>query len=375
MSRIYLSPPDVRPLERELVVAAIDSNWVAPIGPDLNAFEHDVATVTGVATAVGLSSGTAALHLALLQLGVGHGDYVFVSSFTFAATANAVTYVGATPVFIDSEATTWGMSPELVKEELMERSRTGTLPKAAIIVDLYGQCADYDRLLPLFNYYNIAVIEDAAEALGATYRGKPAGSFGDFGVISFNGNKIITCGGGGMLLCHNDDQAARVRHLATQAREPFPHYEHLEIGYNYRLSNILAAFGRGQLTNLPERITRRQKINDRYRRELSTVTDLSFMPIADFGEPNWWLTCVTIDTDVLRKSPEDLRCHLETYDIESRPVWKPMHLQPVFADSPSRIDGTSEDIFAKGLCFPSGSGMTDGQLDEVIAHTLDFLLQ
>jgi len=241
MGRIYLSPPDVRQLERELVNAALDSNWVAPVGPDLDAFEREVAIATGVHAAVGLTSGTAALHLAMLELGITTGHSVFVSTFTFAATANAVAYVGATPVFIDCDALTWNMSPDLVAEELGRRARHGTLPKAAIVVDLYGQCADYDRLLPLFAEYGIPVVEDAAEALGATYRGQRAGSFGICGVMSFNGNKIITCSGGGMLLCHDQTLASRARHLATQARGPYPYYEHNEIGYNYRLSNILAA--------------------------------------------------------------------------------------------------------------------------------------
>lgn len=370
MTRIFLSPPDVRPLERAMVDAAIVSNWVAPVGPDLDEFERAGATAGGVQYAVGLSSGTAALHLALKELGVGAGDSVLCSTFTFIATANAATYVGATPVFIDSDVDTWTMSVSLVADELAQRARTGNLPKAAVIVDLYGQCADYDELLPLFATYGVPVIEDAAEALGSTYRGRPAGSFGTCGVLSFNGNKIITTSGGGMLLCDDRRLADRVRYLATQAREPFAHYEHVEVGYNYRLSNVLAAFGRGQLAALPERISRRRAINERYRQQLGAVPGVGFMPIAQYGESNCWLSCVLLDVSITGIDPESLRLQLEAADIESRPTWKPMHLQPVYRDAPACIDGTSEQLFRRGLCLPSGSGMTDAQQDFVIDRTL-----
>jgi dTDP-4-amino-4,6-dideoxygalactose transaminase len=370
MSRIYLSAPDIRGDERAMVDAAITSNWVAPIGPDLDAFEHEIAAVTGVLRAVGLSSGTAALHLALLELGIGAGDIVLVSTHTFVASANSVAYTGATPVFVDSDATTWQLSPDLVEEELEQRAVLGTLPKAAIVVDLYGQCADYARLIPLFDRYGVAVIEDAAESLGASYRKNRAGSFGSCGVVSFNGNKIITTSGGGMLLCHDDELAARARHLSTQGREDAPHYEHAEVGFNYRLSNVLAALGRAQLATLPDRIERRRQINQRYRATLSELPGLDFMPVAPYGEPNWWLTCITVEPDAAGYSTTDLRIALEAADIEARPTWKPMHLQPLFADAPARVDGTSQRLFETGLCLPSGSGMTDDELDRVIAELL-----
>jgi dTDP-4-amino-4,6-dideoxygalactose transaminase len=371
MSRIYLSPPDVRHLEREFLLAAMDSGWAAPAGPDLAAFERETAQVCCVTQAVALSSGTSALHLALHQLGVSSGDSVLVSTFTFAASGNAVKYVGADPVFVDSDAATWNLSPDLVAEELTTGARTGSLPKAAVIVDLYGQCADYDRLRPLLAEYGIPVIEDAAEALGATYRGRPAGSLGDVGVLSFNGNKVITTSGGGMLLCDDERFARRIRHLATQARAPAPHYEHVEVGFNYRLSNLLAAFGRGQLATLDDRIARRRQINECYRAGLAGIAGVEFMPIAPYGEPNWWLTCVTIDPKVAGFSAEALRLHLEAANIEARSTWKPMHLQPVFADAPARVDGTAERLFRNGLCLPSGSAMTAGQLERVVERVLE----
>lgn len=373
MSRIYLSAPDVRGPERAMVDAAIASNWIAPVGPDLDAFEAEVATVAGRTHGVGLSSGTAALHLALQAIGVGRDDTVLISTLTFAAPANAAAYLGATPVFVDSDRSTWQLSPELLDEELTARAADGHLPKAAVVVDVYGQCADYDRLLPVLERFGVPLVEDAAESLGATYRGSPAGSFGVFSALSFNGNKIVTTSGGGMLLCDDEQSARRVRYLATQAREPLPHYEHKEIGYNYRLSNLLAAFGRGQLTTLPQRIERRRAINARYRDALRDAPGISFMPVADYGKPNFWLTCITVDPVTAGTDRERLRQHLEAAEIESRPTWKPMHLQPVFADAPRRVDGTSEDLFEYGLCLPSGSGMDDPQLERVIDALRDGL--
>jgi dTDP-4-amino-4,6-dideoxygalactose transaminase len=343
--RIYLSPPDVRGLERKLIIEAIDSNWVAPVGPDLDAFEREVASLAGVRYGVGLTSGTAALHLALAAVGVGSGDEVLVSTLTFAAPANAVRYMGASPIFVDADPDTWCLSPQLVEDELASRATLGTLPKAAIVVDLYGQCADYERLTPLFAQFDIPVVEDAAEALGASYRGSPAGSFGS----------IV---------------ASRARYLATQARQPVAHYEHTEIGYNYRLSNLLAAFGRGQIATLAERIERRRHINQTYREALGAVPGIEFMPIATYGIPNYWLTCITLDHHRTGVSSEDLRLRLEEVDIESRPVWKPMHLQPAFASAPTRTDGTSDRLYASGLCLPSGSGMTDQQIERVVGELL-----
>jgi dTDP-4-amino-4,6-dideoxygalactose transaminase len=366
MSRINLSPPDVRELERTRILEAIDSNWIAPVGPDLDGFETEVSVATGVREAVGVSSGTAALHLALLALGVSAGDDVLVSTFTFAAPANAVRYVGAQPVFVDADADTWTLSPQLVEEELSQRARENRLPKAAIPVDLYGQCANYQQLLPLFERYEIPVIEDAAEALGATAHGELAGSFGRCSAMSFNGNKIITTSGGGMFLSNDPGLAERVRYLANQAREPVSHYEHVEVGYNYRLSNLLAAFGRGQLATLPDRIARRRAINATYKQALSSVPGIELMPVAPYGDPNFWLTCILLDPEASGTHPEALRKELESDDIETRRLWKPMHLQPVFAECQRRVDGTSDRLFDQGLCLPSGSGMTDEELAKVI---------
>lgn len=366
MTRIWLSPPDVTGDDRARLVAAVDGGWIAPVGPDLDAFECEIAVTCGRGHALGLSSGTAALHLALIELGVSTGDEVLVSTFTFAATANAVRYVGATPVFIDAEAATWQMSPDLLAEELATRRQTGRkLPAAAIVVDLYGQCADYDRIVPLLSEHGIPMIEDAAEALGAVYRGRPAGSFGVAAIVSFNGNKIITTSGGGMLVTDDEHLARRCRHLSTQAREPAPHYEHVEVGYNYRLSNLLAAFGRGQLADLERRVARRREINQRYRAALTDLPGVAFMPEADYGTSTCWLTCITVDPD-LTGTPDVIRMHLENHDIESRPTWKPMHLQPVFVDAPARVDGTSERLFATGLCLPSGSSLSDAEQDRVL---------
>ena len=372
MSRIYLSPPDVREAERRLLIEALDSNWVAPVGPDLTAFEEEAARVAGRAHGVALSSGTAALHLALLELRVGAGDDVIVSTFTFAASVNAIRYVGAQPVFVDSARSSWNLSPDLLTEELEAREREGrALPAAVIAVDLYGQCADYDRLVPLCADRGIVLIEDAAEAIGATSGGRSAGSFGEVGVLSFNGNKLITSGGGGMLVCDRPELAQRARYLATQARQDAPHYEHTEVGYNYRLSNLLAAVGRGQLTTLGERIARRREIREHYREALAARPGIAFAPTDDEG--NAWLTCITVDPEQAGIDREGVRLHLEAQDIESRPLWKPMHLQPVFRHCSARVDATSEHLFAVGLCLPSGSAMSPDDQDRVIAALHDAL--
>jgi dTDP-4-amino-4,6-dideoxygalactose transaminase len=365
MSRIYLSPPDVGPEERRMLLEAFDSNWIAPLGPDVDAFEAELAERVGVGHAVALSSGTAGLHLSLLMLGVGPGDEVLVPSFTFVATANAVCYLGAEPVFVDSSASTWNIDPDLVAAELAVRARQGRLPRALVTVDLYGQSADYDALLATAAAYDVPVIEDAAEALGATYRGRAAGSFGAAAVFSFNGNKIITTSGGGMLVTDSASFADRARHLATQAREPFPHYEHTTLGFNYRLSNLLAALGRAQLHGLDSRIDRRRRINEHYRRRLEGVPGIEFMPRADYGEPNHWLTCVTVDPEQFGSDRETIRLALEAADIESRPTWKPLHLQPLF--SGQRVVGgpVCADVFRRGLCLPSGSALTDDELARI----------
>lgn len=363
---IYLSPPCMSGRERALLLEAFDSNWIAPVGPDLAAFEAEVAHRVGVRHAVALASGTAGLHLALVALGVGPGDLVLVPSFTFAATANAVHYAGATPVFVDSSADTWNVDPALVEETLQKYSRSGTPVRALVTVDLYGQCCDYDELHAICDHFGVQLVEDAAEALGATYRGRQAGGFGDAAIISFNGNKIITTGGGGMLLTDDERLADRVRHLATQAREPVAHYEHREIGYNYRLSNLLAAIGRGQLASLDSHLAARRRIRDAYREAFRDVPGVDLMPEAGFGTGNCWLTCVTIDPDRFGSDAEDVRRQLELCGIESRPTWKPLHLQPVFADVPMVGGDVCTAVFRQGLCLPSGSALTPEQQGRVI---------
>ncbi|MDQ1431470.1 MAG: hypothetical protein QOF40_2072, partial [Actinomycetota bacterium] len=352
---------------------AFDSNWIAPLGPHVDAFEREFADFVGMRSAAALSSGTAALHLALLLLDVGPGDDVLVPSLTFVASANAVTYVGARPVFVDSERASWNLDPGLVEEELAARAQAGRPQPAALLgVDLYGQCADWDPILESCARYGVPVIEDAAEALGATYRERPAGSFGALGVFSFNGNKIITTSGGGMLVADDPALVERARHLSTQARDPAPHYEHSEIGFNYRMSNLLAALGRGQLEGLPAKVARRRAVNARYRDAFADVAGIGFLPNASFGEPTNWLTVITVDEAELGASPTRLREHLESLDIEARPAWKPMHLQPVFAGCEMRGGAVAEEIFRTGLCLPSGS-MTETDVDRVAGAILDVL--
>jgi dTDP-4-amino-4,6-dideoxygalactose transaminase len=366
MSRIYLSPPEVGDEERRMLLEAFDSNWIAPVGPDIDAFEAELAERVGVEHAVALSSGTAALHLGLLLLGVGTGDDVLVPSFTFVASAAAVIYLGANPVLVDCSPSTWNIDPDLVAAELETRSRQGRLPAAVVTVDLYGQSADYDLLIKVCDAYGVPLIEDAAEALGATYRGRPAGSFGRAGVFSFNGNKIITTSGGGMLVSDSAELIDHARFLATQARDPFPHYEHSVIGYNYRLSNLLAALGRAQLRGLDSRIERRRTINASYRSALEGLPGIQLMPVAEYGEPNWWLTCILVDPDQFGADREQIRLALESVDVESRPTWKPLHLQPVFADTPVIGGQVCADIFEHGLCLPTGSALSDSELELVV---------
>lgn len=367
MERIYLSPPDVGERERKLLLEAFDSNWIAPLGPHVDAFEQEVAARVGVAAAAALSSGTAGLHLALRLLGVSAGDEVLTSDLTFAATANAITYVGARPVFIDCDPATWQLDPDLLAAELAQRAARGRRPAAIVVVDLYGQCADYDRILALAAAHDVPVVEDAAEALGATCRGRAAGSFGALGVFSFNGNKILTTSGGGMLVSDDARLVERARFLAAQARDPAPHYEHSTIGHNYRLSNLLAAVGRGQLADLDAKVAARRRVNARYRAGLGDVAGLAFMPEAAYGRANCWLTCITLDPTVAVATPAAVREHLAGLDIEARPLWKPMHLQPVFAGAPVVGGGVAADLFARGLCLPSGSSLTPAQQDRVIA--------
>jgi dTDP-4-amino-4,6-dideoxygalactose transaminase len=364
--RIYLSPPDVGPLERQMLLDAFDSGWIAPAGPDLDRFEAMLAERAGTDHCVALSSGTAAIHLALLHHGVGPGDEVVVSTFTFAATANAVMYTGAKPIFVDSALKTWNMDPELLRALLARKAIQNRLPKAVLVVDLYGHCASYDEIVPICAEYGVPLIEDAAEALGGSFNGQKAGSFGEAGILSFNGNKIITTSGGGALCSNNKALIDRARYLSTQARQPFPHYEHTDIGYNYRLSNLLAAMGCAQLDGLPTKIGRRHEIRNAYQTQFKDHPGVTFNPIADGHTSNAWLTCMVLDSKETPATPEAVRLALEAENIESRPLWKPMHLQPVFKNCEAELNGVSDSLFAQGLCLPSGSGMTDQSLNNVL---------
>ncbi len=363
--RIFLSPPDVGQLEQEFVAEAFRTNWIAPIGPHVDAFEKEFATLVGATHAVALSSGTAGIHLALRLLGVGPGDEVFCSSLTFIASASPILYQGATPVFLDSDEATWNLDPNVLADALKERAAAGRLPKALVAVDLYGQCADLDPISELCNRHGVALVEDAAEALGATYKGRHAGSYGQCGIFSFNGNKIITTSGGGMLVTEDGAFAQKARFLATQARDPAPHYEHSTVGYNYRLSNVLAGIGRGQIRSLERRVERRRANFDYYKKHLGHLPYLHFMPEAPFGRATRWLTCFTLDANSPR-TPEQLRVALEKENIESRPVWKPLHLQPALRQYPMYGGSVSERLFTHGLCVPSGSNLTDADLERVV---------
>jgi pyridoxal phosphate-dependent aminotransferase EpsN len=352
--------------EQQLVAEAFASNWIAPLGPFVARFEEEFAERVGVGHALALSSGTAGLHLALMEAGVGAGDEVLVSTFTFAATVNPILYLGASPVFIDSEPVSWNMDPELLREALETRAAAGRLPKAVVIVHLYGQSADLDPIVALCRRHGVTLIEDAAEALGATYHGRSPGSFGRSAVFSFNGNKIITTSGGGMLVSDDGDLIRHARKLATQARDPAPHYEHSEIGYNYRLSNLLAAVGVAQLEVLEDRVQTRRRNFDFYRAALADLPGIEFMPEAPWGRHTRWLTCITVDPAAFGADREAVRLTLESRGIEARPLWKPMHLQPAYARYETVGGGLSEALFARGLCLPSGSSLTGEELDRVV---------
>lgn len=363
--RLFLSPPHMSGIELDFIKEAYDSNWIAPLGPMVDAFESEFAQAIGAKYALALSSGTAAIHLALILAGVKQGDEVLVSTLTFSASANPIVYQGGKPVFIDSEKESWNIDPELVCDTIIKKVQKGKKPKAVVVVDLYGQPANLGPILYICQQYEIPVIEDAAEALGATYDGKSVGTFGLFGVFSFNGNKIITTSGGGMLVSERKDLIDHARKLSTQARDPAPHYEHSEIGYNYRMSNVLAAIGRGQLRVLKERIEKRRYIFEKYKELLEEVPGISFQPEAPWGRSNRWLTCILVDEKEFGATREDVRLALEAENIEARPIWKPMHKQPVFKDC-ERVGGTvAEEIFRKGLCLPSGSAMTDKDIELV----------
>ena len=371
MTRIHLSKADLSEVEEQYVLEALRSGWVAPAGPDLDAFEVETAARTGSAHSLALASGTSALHLGLLGLGVGPGSVVVLPSLTFAASANAVVYTGAEPVFVDSDRKDGNVNASLLIDAVDQLLAEGVNVAAVMSVDLFGRCADYKKILPSLSKRNIPLIEDAAEALGASYQGRPAGSFGAVSVLSFNGNKIMTTSGGGMLLSHQAPLIARARYLATQARQPGGHYEHTEIGFNYRLSNILAALGRAQLTRLPGMIARRREIRARYVDALAGVPGVRFLgrddPDRDDAEDNCWLTCIELDPRLTRATPESVISTLEMHDIEARRVWKPLHLQPVFAQHRAFVDGEAERHFDRGVMLPSGSALTAAEINDVIA--------
>lgn len=374
MEAILLSPPDVGGLEQDYVLSALKSGWVAPAGPDLQAFELEVAERVGVPYAVGLSSGTAALHLVLVSWGIGPGDVVPVSTLTFAATVNAIRYVGAEPHFVDSDPVTGNMSPTLLREALVGLRAEGRQVRVVVPVDLLGKCADYDAIQAVADEFDLRVLSDAAESFGAALGGRPAGSFGDAAVLSFNGNKIMTTSGGGMLLTRDGDLAAHVRKLSTQAREPVVHYEHTEIGYNYRLSNILAALGRAQLARLDDMIARRRHWRSKYRELFATQPGASILGGPDDSDSNCWLTAVVVDPSTSSWTVAELAAAMTAAQIETRPVWKPMHLQPVSAGLHGTLDGTAERLFATGLTLPSGSGMSDSEfarVESVLASVVD----
>lgn len=352
--------------ERSLLLEAFDSNWLAPLGPQVDAFERELAALASVREAAALSSGTAALHLALVLLGVGSGDEVVVSDLGFAASVNVVRYVGATPVLVDADPDTWTMDPALLAEALSDRARRGRLPKAVIVVDLYGQCADYERIHATCARYDVPIVQDAAEAVGARYKNRPAGSQGHLGVYSFNGNKILTTSGGGALLSDRVEWIAGARHLASQARDPAPHYEHSKVGYNYRLSNLLAAVGRGQLLVLADRVRARRANFEYYQSVLGARLGWSFMPEAPYGQATRWLSAALIEPEG-GVDRETIRLALEAQEIEARPVWKPMHLQPVFAGCTVYGGAVGRRLFETGLCLPSGSNLTERDRERIVA--------
>lgn len=373
VERVLLSPPDVGAREEELVVQAIRSGWIAPLGPMVDEFEARMAERCGRAHAVALSSGTAALHLGLLELGARPGTVVVVPTMTFAATANAVVYTGAEPVFVDCDRSTGNLDPVLLEHALKTLERDGARVAAVVPVDLLGRCAPYMELLPICERFGVPVLADAAEALGSTYDGRPAGSFGAVSALSFNGNKIMTTSGGGMLLTDDAAVAQRARYLSTQARQPAVHYEHTEIGYNYRLSNVLAALGLAQLERLDGMIARRRALRERYASILSDLPGVSIFQRPGDEEDNCWLTTVVVDPDEAGWSRDELSRALDAAGIESRPLWKPMHLQPVFAGTRSVVDEGAERLFATGLTLPSGSALAAGQIDRVLDTIASFL--
>jgi len=361
--KIWLSSPHLTGEEQKYVKEAFDTNWVAPLGPNVNGLEEDICTYTGAKACSALSSGTAAIHLALILLGIEENDEVLCSTFTFSATVNPIRYQKAIPIFVDSERDTWNMSPELLEEAIKDRMTNHKKPKAILLVHLYGMPSKMKEIIEIANKYEIPIIEDAAEAIGATYNGKAMGTFGEIGVFSFNGNKIITTSGGGALVSDNSEYIKKATFLATQARDHAAHYQHSEIGYNYRMSNILAGIGRGQLEVLNDRVEARRKNFNIYKTELANINEISFVNELEGFYANRWLTTIITDSFETR---EKIRLALEKENIESRPLWKPMHLQPVFKKFPKYTNGVSEDLFNKGLCLPSGSNLSRDGINRVI---------
>ena len=363
--KIWLSPPHMGGRERELVKEAFDANWIAPVGPHISNFEQELSKLSQNFNIAALSSGTAAIHLALILAGVQKNDNVICSSFTFSASVNPIKYLGANPIFIDSDKESWNMCPELLTKAIKDGIKNNKKPKAIILVHLYGMPAKLDEIIAVANSFEIPLIEDAAEALGSKYKNQQLGTFADFGIYSFNGNKIITTSGGGALVCKNKKLIEKAKFLATQSRDEAPHYEHSEVGYNYRMSNVCAAIGVGQLEVLTERVTRKREIFNFYKNELSMIKEITFLEELEVSFSNYWLTTILLDKNSTIDR-EQLRLHLEKDNIESRPLWKPMHLQPVFKDCKSYVNGISEDLFNRGLCLPSGTAMTTEDLKRIV---------
>ncbi|WP_018757579.1 DegT/DnrJ/EryC1/StrS family aminotransferase [Paenibacillus terrigena] len=378
-NKIYLSPPHMGEYELYNIQDAFQTNWIAPLGPHVDGFEREIAEYTGANGALALSSGTAAIHMALKLIGVREGDIVFCSSLTFVASANPILYEKAIPVFIDSEPSTWNMSVTALQRAFEDADKAGKLPKAVIIVNLYGQSADYENLLAICNRYEVPVIEDSAESLGAMYCGKPSGTWGKFGIFSFNGNKIITTSGGGMLVSNDLEALEKARFWSTQARDAAPHYQHSEVGYNYRMSNILAGIGRGQLKVLDSRVNMRRSVFDRYVQKLGGVPGIEFMPESSLGRSTRWLTSLIVDPLRVGVTSKHIIERLTANHIEARPVWKPLHLQPLFVDclyySHNEDESVSDNLFMQGVCLPSGSNLSISDQNRVIGTLLDILEQ
>jgi dTDP-4-amino-4,6-dideoxygalactose transaminase len=365
--KIWLSSPHMGGMEFEYVKNAFETNWIAPLGPHVDGFEKDLQSYLNIENAAALSSGTSALHLALIIAGIKEGDLVLCSSFTFSASANPIVYQGATPIFVDSEKLTWNMDPDLAEEAIKMLSAKGQMPKAMVLVHLYGMPAQMKRYQEIARKYNIIIIEDAAEALGSHINGKMIGTFGSMGILSFNGNKIITTSSGGALVSSNSEWIQKARFLSTQARDPAPHYQHSQIGFNYRMSNVLAGIGKGQMQVLPDRIVNRRANFSYYQKALADLKGIEFLLEPDGYFSNRWLSCITINpkkSDGITR--EDIRLALEKENIEARPLWKPMHKQPIFKDYPCWVNGISEKLFEDGLCLPSGSNLSAADLQRVV---------